>query len=59
MRNILVFPDGTMQDFMYPADREIQEGEVLRSIGMDDSVHMLRVTSIVKEEKRILYYLHY
>jgi hypothetical protein len=59
MRNILVFPDGTQQDFMYPQDRDIEVGTELQVTMMDDSVHRMKVSSIEREEKRILYRLTY
>jgi hypothetical protein len=59
MRNVLVFPSGDEQDFMYPPDREVIEGTELEVVMMDESTHRLKVTSIVREEKRILYHLSY
>jgi hypothetical protein len=57
MRNILVFPDGTMQDFMYPTNREIVVGEKLQIHMSDNSVYIMQVVRIEKKEKAIYYYL--
>jgi len=59
MRNILVFPDGTEQDFMYPPNRDVVVGTELNVVMMDDSVHKLKVIRIEPGEKKILYYLSY
>jgi len=59
MRNILVFPDGTEQDFMYPPNREITVGEKLQAEWLDDTVHIYTVREIEKTEKAIYYYLSY
>ncbi|SFJ63503.1 hypothetical protein SAMN02799624_05285 [Paenibacillus sp. UNC496MF] len=44
---------------MYPTDREIVDGTELELVMMDESIHRLNVTSVVREEKRILYHLSY
>jgi hypothetical protein len=57
MRNILVFPDGTEQDFMYPPNRDIEVGETLVVHMLDDSIQIMKVTRIEKKEREIRYYL--
>jgi len=59
MRNVLVFPDGTEQDFMYPPDRDVTVGEKLVLQMTDNSEHHFVVAEIVHEAKRILYKLSY
>jgi hypothetical protein len=59
MRNILLFPDGTEQDFMYPPNREIEVGTKLEIAMMDGSIHILRVAEIIKEEKKVCFKLVY
>lgn len=57
MRNVLVFPDGSKHDFMYPTDRDIDIGSPFQVQMKDDSIRVLRVKSIEKTEKAIYYYL--
>lgn len=58
MRNVLVFPDGSYYDFMYPSNREIKEGERLQvHISNSENVHVLRVNEIQRTEKVIFYML--
>lgn len=59
MRNILIFPDGTEQHFMYPANREVEVGEKLQVILKDDIVHVLTISKIEKKEKDVYYYLDF
>jgi hypothetical protein len=59
MRNVFLFPDGHEQDFMYPANRDVEVGTELQVVMLDDSVHILRVAEITQEEKRIVYRLEY
>lgn len=59
MRNILILPDGTQQDFMYPSNRKIRKGETLRVEMMDDVVHHIYIIHIEKKEDSILYYTSY
>jgi hypothetical protein len=59
MRNILVFPDGSTQDFMYPPNRDIDVGEKLQIQMLDDSVQIMQIYKIEKKEKAIYYYLKY
>ncbi len=57
MRNILVFPDGSEQDFQYPSNREIKVGEKLQVQLKDETVHIIQISKIQKEEKAVYYYL--
>lgn len=59
MRNILLFPDGKEEDFMYPPNRDIVVGEKLQLAMHDGSTQLLNIVDIVQEEKRILYKLEY
>ena len=59
MRNVLVFPDGSQHDFMYPTNRDIEVGEKLQVQFKDDSIHVLIVKNIEKTDKVIYYYLSY
>jgi hypothetical protein len=59
MRNILVFPDGTEQHFMYPPNRDIQVGEKLVVHMMDDSHRIFTVVEIYQKDKSIYYRLSY
>ena len=59
MRNILVFPDGSEQDFMYPPNREVDVGVELQATMADGSIHVFKVSTIKPEAKRILYFLSY
>ncbi|GAK41960.1 hypothetical protein TCA2_4452 [Paenibacillus sp. TCA20] len=59
MRNVFVLPDGTEQHFMYPVERDIEIGDRFAAHFSDNSDHILTLTSIVHEEKRILYKLSY
>jgi hypothetical protein len=59
MRNVLLFPNGHEQDFMYPPNRDIEVGTELEIVMLDDSVHRLKVGQIIPEEKRIVYVLQY
>ncbi|WP_067923949.1 hypothetical protein [Alicyclobacillus shizuokensis] len=59
MRNVLVFPDGKEQDFMYPANRDVEVGTPLQVEMADGSVHILHVTEIIREDRKILYKLSY
>jgi hypothetical protein len=57
MRNVLLFPDGTEQDILYPKDREITEGQKLQVHMKDDSFRYLSVSHIQKTDKIIYYHL--
>lgn len=57
MRNILVFPDSSEKDFMYPANRDISVGDVLQAEMKDNSIHLLKVSDIQKSQKEIRYIL--
>ncbi|MBU5262050.1 hypothetical protein [Bacillus atrophaeus] len=60
MRNILVFPDGNQHDFLYPTNREIEEGERLQvHLSNSESIHVLTVKEIQKTEKAVFYLLDY
>jgi hypothetical protein len=59
MRNVLVFPNGQEEDFMYPKDRDVVKGTEFSITMLDESVHVLKVSKIVREEKRIVYNLSY
>lgn len=63
MRNILVFPDGNKQDFMYPADRKMILGQKIQIQMNDDSIHVLSISSIEPKDldgvPEIHYYLEY
>ncbi len=57
MRNILVFPDGTEQDFLYPINREILVGETLTAELIGGSALLFTIEEIRPEEKAIRYIL--
>ncbi|MEB2276964.1 hypothetical protein LAV82_23380 [Bacillus sp. ILBB4] len=61
MRNILVFPDGNKQDFMYPADRKISLGQKIQVQMNDNSIHVLSIVCIEPKDlgtvPTIYYYL--
>jgi|GEM_PF-2762983 len=59
MRNVLVFPDKSEHDFMYPVNRDIHIGERLQVQFQDHTVHVLVVTDIKKTDKVIYYYLSF
>ncbi|KUF34401.1 hypothetical protein CN498_21790 [Bacillus thuringiensis] len=59
MRNILVFPDGTEQDFLYPDNRVIFVGEKLQVQMQCNSVHILEIYNIQHTDKIIYYHLKY
>jgi hypothetical protein len=59
MRNMLQFPDGSVMPFMYPMDREIEVGTLLRCLAVDNSEHVLRVVHIEQQERQIVYHLQY
>lgn len=59
MRNILVFPDGSRQDFMYPPNRELSIGDDLQAQMKDDSLVALKISDILVQEKEIHYLLSY
>ncbi len=59
MRNILILPDGTEVDFMYPKDRQIIVGTRLNVVMEDDSLRLYNVFNIVQKDHAILYYLNY
>lgn len=57
MRNVLVFPDKTEVDFMYPADREIEVGGKLVCESENEVKHLLEIEKIeVNKEKRTIFY---
>ena len=56
MRNILVFPDGTEQDFLYPDNRVIFVGEKLQVQMQCNSVHILEIYNIQHTDKIIYYH---
>lgn len=53
MRNILIFPDGSRQDFMYPSNRDLKEGEDLQVQMKDDSIILFKICSIEVKEKEV------
>jgi hypothetical protein len=57
MRNVLLFPDGTEHDFMYPTNREVQVGDKLQVQMRDDSISVLTVSHIQKTDLVIYYHL--
>lgn len=57
MRNVLVFPDGTEHDFMYPKNREVTVGEQLQILTKDDVIHILTLNRIQKTDQVIYYHL--
>lgn len=57
MRNVLIFPDGSRQEFMYPSNRDIELGEALQLQLSDESIQVLKVVSIDRQEKEIHYQL--
>lgn len=59
MRNILVFPDGKEQDFMYPPNRDITVGVQLQIQMDDDSTRVMSVKHIQKTDKEIYYHLDF
>jgi len=59
LRCILVFPDETQVQFMYPEEREIVEGELLQAQLVDGNVHVLQVSSIYKQDDRTYFYLSF
>jgi hypothetical protein len=59
MRNVLLFPDGTSQDFMYPPNREVEVNEMISVTMLDDSVHNMEIKHIERTEKVIYYHLAY
>ncbi|MEB9419911.1 hypothetical protein [Bacillus cereus group sp. BfR-BA-01318] len=59
MRNVLVFPDGTEQDFMYPHNRDVLVGEKLQVQMKDNALHILEVWNIQHTDKVIYYHLKY
>lgn len=59
MRNILIFPDGGQQSFMYPENREIIVGEQLQVQLKDENIHILRVERIQKTDNAVYYHLSY
>ena len=59
MRNVLLFPDGTEHDFMYPTNRDVQVGQKLQVQMQDDSIRVLTITHIQQTDKVIYYHLSY
>jgi hypothetical protein len=59
MRNVLIFPDGTHHHFMYPTNRDIEIGQKLQLSLSDDSIHVLTVSSIEKNETGVYYHLSF
>jgi hypothetical protein len=57
MRNILLFPNGTKKDFMYPENREVVVGETFQVEMKDDSIHVMKIDRIEQLEKEIIYHL--
>lgn len=57
MRNVLLFPDGTEHDFMYPTNREVKIGDKLQVQMRDDSISVLTVSHIQKTDLVIYYHL--
>ncbi len=57
MRNILVFPDGSEQDFQYPSNRDLEVGEKLQVQLKDEIIHVMQITQIIRKEKAIHYHL--
>lgn len=58
VRNILVFPDGTKEQFMYPSNRTIEVGEQFQ-VTLGSNTHILKVESIDKKDIEVFYYLSY
>lgn len=59
MRNILVFPDGSQHPFMYPMNRDINEGDKLKVVLQDDSIEVMTIQKIEQKGKDIYYYLSF
>lgn len=59
MRNILIFPDGTEHDFMYPTNRDIVVGSKFQVELSDNRVDVLTVKHIQKTDREIYYHLSY
>lgn len=59
MRNVLIFPDGSEQDFLYPSNRDIFEGEKLQVQLQDNSIQILEIHYIQHTDKIIYYHLKY
>jgi hypothetical protein len=57
MRNILVFPDGSEHQFMYPTNRTIEVGEQLQVDMEDGNTHLLKVLEIQKTDLEVYYHL--
>jgi hypothetical protein len=57
MRNVLIFPDGTQHQFMYPMDRELEINMKLQAQMKDNSIHVFKVKEIQKKEKEVYYFL--
>lgn len=56
MRNILVFPDGYEEHFMYPKDRIIPIGETFE-VTEESGVVFYKVSSIKKEKYEVYFIL--
>lgn len=57
MRNVLILPDGTRQEFMYPSNRDIEVGEQLQIQMKDDSIVIASVSAIEQHGREIHYLL--
>lgn len=57
MRNVLLFPDGTEHDFMYPVNREVQVGDKFQIEMRDNSIRVLKLSHIQKTDTIIYYHL--
>jgi hypothetical protein len=57
MRNILIFPDGSKQHFMYPENRDIVIGEQIQGQMNNDSIVIFEVSSIETHGNEIHYIL--
>lgn len=57
MRNVLVFPDGSEHDFMYPNNREVVVGTEFRAELEDKQSAVFVVSHIQKTDKEVYYHL--
>lgn len=53
MRNVLIFPDGSRQEFQYPSNREIAVGESLQVQMKDESIQVMKILAIEQQGREI------
>jgi hypothetical protein len=57
MRNVLILPNGSRQEFMYPSNRDIAVGEQFNIQMKNDSIQVASVYDIQTHDREIHYLL--